>query len=183
MTEQRHRAADPPPFHFQDWRLRAPEISDALPVNAAAATALDQGNGIQMRHIARPFASIDYNPSSASNYSITATSLTAVDTTNLRTQVDLSGDRPVRVQIMATVAAPGSQSIDVGVLMDSVELDDFIVYHATTDIISQSGFAIITAENVSPGRHTFDVGAEVSSGTGTIYAGGTYAVRMTVEEM
>lgn len=159
------------------------EFTRALQDAAADGTAQKRGDVVGIQHIARGHGNVDYDPASAADYSVTATSLTALDTTNLRSTVVVSGKRPVRVQVSMIAAAPSSQSMVMSVLMDGVALAPRLIYTNTTAILTLTGFIVIPAGLVSSGEHTFDLAALVSGGTGTIYCGRSNPIRMEVTEV
>ena len=159
------------------------EFTRSLQDAFADGIAQKRGDTIGIQHVARGHGSVAYVPASTSNYSVTATSLTALDTTNLRTTLIVSGKRPVRVTLGMTLIPPGSNHIAVSVLMDGVSLRDRIIYTDTPSTASLYGFHIIPPDSILPGEHTFDIAARVSGGTGTIYCGGSNTVSMEVTEV
>lgn len=106
--------------------------------------------------------------------SLTATSWTAIDSTNLQWSLTTSGTRPVELMFSVLGLAPAAQTLYLSFLWDGTEVTS-AVEGMSINVISSSlakmhGFH--TMMDVGPGTHTLALAYKVSGGTGVVYNNG-----------
>lgn len=124
-----------------------------------------------------------------SNYTASTTTLTALDTTNLRVRLECTG-----VPLQFHLHCYGGRSVantryDAGFLMDAATLFTYNVIpqrvHAT-DNVSAVGSTYTAEINPPAGSHLIDVAAAVgdaAGGTATIYASSVTPLHFSVKEL
>lgn len=124
---------------------------------------------------------VRHEPSALSNYTVTNTAASPLASTS--GYFDVTGQRDVEVRITASVQAPASQYVVVSAIIDG-EAHRVSQTNATGEI-TLTGHYTTPAGNIPPGRRLFSVGAHVTSGTATVFAGpaGANYIEMLVKEV
>jgi hypothetical protein len=127
---------------------------------------------------------IQYVPPTGTNYSVTGTSFTEVDATNLSGHLLCTG-RPIRIDLWANVAKGGGSTVlQLSVTMDGVEVTNTsngmaLVFDTGTAYTVSGWHVILTPQ---PGERLFSVVAKVNAGTSTIFGDGNNRIAMSVKE-
>lgn len=134
--------------------------------------------GLAIENVERGFLAETYVPSA--NYSLTSTTETQVDATNLGWDLWVSGKRPVALRF-SMIAAAGAGAVRFSLWWDGVEVTgttNGMAYTASTAVQQLTGVACLTAP--TGGRHRLELVYRVDSGTSTVY-GGAATNRVYVE--
>lgn len=127
---------------------------------------------------------VQYIPASGTNYSVTATGFTEVDSINLAGRMVCTG-RPIRIDLWANVAKGATSTVlQLSVTMDGAEVTNtsngMALVFDTGTAYTVSGWHVI--ERPQPGERRFAVVAKVNAGTSTIFGDGANRIAMTVKE-
>jgi hypothetical protein len=115
-----------------------------------------------------------YDPSS--NYTISASSATALDTTNMRLTLDCDGSYPVVILHGCLRIKGTSAAILTSMLANGTDdaAGNRATYNSDAGINGDTGLSIFPASSINVGSNTFDLAAHVEGGgSGTIYGAGT----------
>lgn len=123
-----------------------------------------------------------YSPTSAGNYTISATSATEVDATNLAGLINCSGaDVLVKVRIRGvTVAATGG--LFIGVTWEGTAVESGGQWSSDSNANQGvSFFTVITSPR--PGQRRFALCAHRATANGTIYSGAGNSIELLATEL
>lgn len=158
---------------------QTPDIQYAL-TDPASIGSYSSGT-VPLDSIVRGRSRIFFSPSSAGNYTISATSITEVDKSNLLGAITCSG-APVRLEARIFGCAAGtSAKLNLGFFWDGVAIESTGQF--TLNTTNKVGVTFWTeVESPSPGTHTFSLAAYRATANGTIYSGAGNSIELVARE-
>ena len=135
--------------------------------------------------VRKEFTRVFYNPASAADYTISATSIAEVDPTNLAGTIKASGRPILLTATVRAVEAGASGNLVLGFLVDGVPLPDYTDggcwVTESTAYLGASFSQLWT--NPRPGTRRFALGAYRGTADGTVYSGGTNTIELIATEV